>query len=382
MSTSEPPRRRDAGPDTADAAPRRPFRLAINTGGGDAPGLNAVIRAVVLAGLNRGWEVYGIQRGYEGLFEEDGLVPMTRTTVEGIAHLGGTILGTTNRGNPLSWPRTLPDGTVERVDRSQELIDAFRGRGLDALVAIGGDGSLRIASELWKKGLPVVGVPKTIDNDLAATQVTFGFHTAVQTASDAIDKLHSTAKAHSRVMVVELMGRHTGWIALFAGLAGSADAILIPEIPFELDEVCRHLEARYRDGPRYAIVVVAEGARPRGGEASVVGTDTGESKRYGGIGQEVADEIQTRTGFETRSMVLGHLQRGGQPTAYDRVLSLRFGTAAVDLVASKTFGHMVALHPPDVRPVPLEEAVESIKEVPVGGDTVITARRLGIAFGG
>ncbi|TVP79460.1 MAG: ATP-dependent 6-phosphofructokinase [Gemmatimonadales bacterium] len=378
-TTPSRPSSRPSGPSRPDS---RPFRLAINTGGGDAPGLNAVIRAVVLAALNRGWEVYGIQRGYEGLYEEDGLTPMTRATVEGIAHLGGTILGTTNRGNPLSWPRTLPDGTVERVDRSAELIEAFKGRGLDALVAIGGDGSLRIASELWKKGLPVVGVPKTIDNDLAATQVTFGFHTAVQTASDAIDKLHSTAQAHSRVMVVELMGRHTGWIALFAGLAGSADAILIPEIPFELQEVCRHLEDRYERGPRYGIVVVAEGARARDGEASVVDTPSGDSQRYGGIGQEVAAEIGRRTGFETRSLVLGHLQRGGQPTAYDRVLSLRFGTAAVDLVAAGNFGSMVALQPPDVRAVPLAEAVEKIKEVPVEGDTVITARRLGISFGG
>jgi len=362
--------------------PARRFRLAVNTGGGDAPGLNAVIRSVVISALNMGWEVFGIQKGYQGLMEEEGLLPLDRSSVEGIAHLGGTILGTTNRGNPLRWPRTLPDGTVEEVDRSGDLIEAFRGHGFDALIAIGGDGSLRIAAELSEKGLPVVGVPKTIDNDLAATQVTFGFHTAVQTASDAIDKLHSTAKAHSRIMVVELMGRHTGWIALFAGLAGSADAILIPEIPFRMDRLCRDLEAKVEQGPSYGIVVVAEGSRPEGGEASVVETEAGgEPWRYGGVAERVAREIQEGTGVETRSLVLGHLQRGGQPTAYDRLLALRFGAAAVDLVARKNFGCMVALDPPEVRAVPLRTAVDELKRVPIKGDVVVTARRLGISFG-
>jgi ATP-dependent phosphofructokinase / diphosphate-dependent phosphofructokinase len=358
------------------------FRLAVNTGGGDAPGLNAVIRSVVLSALNMGWEVCGIRRGYQGLLEGEGVVPLDRASVEGITHLGGTILGTTNRGNPLAWPRTRPDGTVEQVDRSDEILSSFRAQGLDALIAIGGDGSLRIAAELSERGLPVVGVPKTIDNDLAATQVSFGFHTAVQTASDAIDKLHSTAEAHERTMVVELMGRHTGWIALFAGVSGAADVILIPEIPYRIEEVCRYLSERYRTGPRYAIVVVAEGARPGGGEASLVeegGPDA--SPRYGGIGDRVAREITERIDVETRSLVLGHLQRGGQPTAYDRLLSLRFGAAAVDLVARGRFGCMVALDPPEVRAVPLREAVESIKEVPSEGDVVRTARRLGISFG-
>ena len=373
-STSRSPLRSDD--------PARRFRLAVNTGGGDAPGLNAVIRSVVISALNMGWEVFGIQEGYQGLFEEGGLLPLDRTSVEGITHLGGTILGTTNRGNPLSWPRTLPDGTVVEVDRSGDLLDAFRAHGLDALVAIGGDGSLRIAAELSELGLPVVGVPKTIDNDLAATQVTFGFHTAVQTASDAIDKLHSTAKAHSRVLVVELMGRHTGWIALFAGLAGSADAILIPEVPFHMKRLCRDLQAKVEQGPSYGIVVVAEGARPEGGEASVVETGSmGEPWRYGGVAERVAKEIQEGTGIETRSLVLGHLQRGGQPTAYDRLLALRFGAAAVDLVARKRFGCMVALDPPEVRAVPLRTAVDELKRVPVRGDVVITARRLGISFG-
>lgn len=359
-----------------------PFRLAVNTGGGDAPGLNAVIRSVVLSALNEGWEVFGIRRGYEGLFREDGLIPLDRASVQGLTHRGGTILGTTNRGNPLAWPRTLPDGSVEEVDRSQEVLAGFRERGLDALVAIGGDGSLRIAAELSERGLPVVGVPKTIDNDLASTQVTFGFHTAVQTATDALDRLRSTAESHDRVMVVELMGRHTGWIALFAGIAGTADAILIPEIPYRPDRLAEAIRGKYERGPSWAIVVVAEGAAPRGGEASFV-EDGGGGKegRYGGIAERVAGELQDATGFETRSLVLGHLQRGGEPTAYDRLLSLRFGAAAVDLVAGKSFGCMVALDPPRVRAVPLREAVATLKSVPVDGDVVATARHLGISFG-
>lgn len=363
----------------------RPFRLALNTGGGDAPGLNAVIRAVVLSALNRGWEVHGIRRGYEGLLNGDGVVPLDRTSVQGITHLGGTILGTTNRGNPLRWPRRLPDGSTEEVDRSTELLEAFRSHGLDALVAIGGDGSLRIAAELSERGLPVVGVPKTIDNDLAATQVSFGFHTAVQTASDAIDKLHSTAEAHSRVMVVELMGRHSGWIALFAGLSGSADVILIPELPFRIERVREHLLAKLATGPRYGIVVVAEGAVPAGGEASFVEEEDeakeAGARRYGGIAERVARELGEGGDLETRSLVLGHLQRGGEPTAYDRLLALRFGAAAVDLVENCDFGCMVALDPPLVRAVPLAEAVAELKVVPDDSDVVQTARHLGVSFG-
>jgi len=357
-------------------------KIAINTGGGDAPGLNAVIRAAVLSALSEGWEVYGIRRGYEGLFENGGVVPLDRVAVRGITHLGGTILGTTSRGNPLEWPVEMPDGTYETVDRSQELIEEFRDHGLEALIAIGGDGSLRIASKLHDKGLPVIGVPKTIDNDLAATQVTFGFQTAVQTATDAIDKLHSTAQAHRRVMVVELMGRHTGWIALFSGLAGTADVILIPEIPFEWDSVCRKIEERWARGREFAIVAVAEGARPLGGEAIYQESPgPGKEGRYGGIAEHVAEEIAQRTGKETRSLVLGHLQRGGQPTAYDRILALRFGAAAVQLVKDEAFGCMVALDPPKVRAVPLEEAVSRLKKVPTDGDVVHTARAIGISFG-
>ncbi len=371
-----------ATPPPSQPAGRR-FRLAVNTGGGDAPGLNAVIRAVVLSALNEGWEVVGIRRGYDGLLNGgDGLVTLDRGSVQGIASLGGTILGTTNRGNPLRWRRTLPDGTTEEVDRSGEILAAFEEHEIDALVAIGGDGSLHIAAELSQLGLPVVGVPKTIDNDLAATQVTFGFHTAVQTASDAIDKLHSTAESHERVIAVELMGRHTGWIALFAGISGSADVILVPEIPFDIRSVARQVQEKFLRGPRYGIVVVAEGATPAGGEASLLEEGgPGKAARYGGIAERVAEELGEATGIETRSLVLGHLQRGGQPTAYDRLLALRFGAAAVDLVSRGDFGCMVALDPPEVLAVPLAEAIATLKKVPVEGDVVRTARRLGIGFG-
>jgi len=366
----------------ASSSKTRPFRLALNTGGGDAPGLNAVIRATVLSALHRGWEVWGIRNGYNGLGRPDGLVRMERSTVQGLTAQGGTILGTTNRGNPMRSPEPGSNGEVRYVDRSSEIIDAFRRAELDALIAIGGDGSLKIAAGLHARGLPVVGVPKTIDNDLAATEVTFGFHTAVQTASDAIDKLHSTAASHARIMVVELMGRDAGWISLYAGLAGAADVILLPEIPYDMDRVVEALEARMERLPKYAIVVVAEGAFPRDGDVTVVEPGTsGNAPRYGGVAERVAAEIEARTGFETRSLVLGHLQRGGQPIAYDRILSLRFGVAAVDLVAQGRFGTMVALDTSGIRAVPLEEAVSHIKKIPLDGQEIAAARCLGVCLG-
>ncbi len=357
-------------------------RIALNTGGGDAPGLNAVIRAAVLSGINLGWEVYGIRKGYGGLLGDDGIVKLDKESVRGITHLGGTILGTTNRGNPFEWPVEQPDGTTTTIDRSDEVVEAFHRLEFDALIAIGGDGSLRIAHELSRKGLPVVGVPKTIDNDLAATQVTFGFETAVQTATDAIDKLHSTAESHERVMVVEVMGRHTGWIALHSGVSATADVILIPEIPYDIEKVCEKIEERYRNGRRFAIVVAAEGAKPRGGEPVLAAeAGPGRAARYGGIAERLAQQIAERTGRETRSLVLGHLQRGGSPTAYDRLIALRFGAAAVRCVAEGRFGTMVALEPPTVRAIPLEEAVRDLKRVAVDSDTVQTARDIGISFG-
>jgi len=310
------------------------------------------------------------------------MLRLDRDSVSGITHLGGTILGTTNRGNPFSWPRTTDEGAVELVDRSGEVLDRFSELGLDALIAIGGDGSLHIAYELSRRGLPVVGVPKTIDNDLAATSVTFGFLTAVETATDAIDRLHSTAEAHRRVMVVELMGRQTGWIALFAGVAGTADVILIPEVPYDLDSICRKIQERYANGRDFAIVVAAEGAVPKDGKAVFRETDVpGAADRYGGVAELLADQIAKRTGRETRSLVLGHLQRGGSPTSYDRLLALRFGSAAVDLVEQGEYGCMVALDPPHVTAVPLEDAISSLKYVPLDGDVMHTARHLGISFG-
>ena len=357
-------------------------RIAVNTGGGDAPGLNAVIRAVVLSATRRGWEVFGIRKGYDGLLENQELIRLDRESVKGISHLGGTILGTTNRGNPFEYRLKLPDGSFNVVDRSREVIEAFKRYKLDALIAIGGDGSLNLAEKLCDMGLPIVGVPKTIDNDLAATHMTFGFQTAVQTATDALDKLHSTAESHERVMVVEVMGRTAGWIALYSGLAGTADVILIPEIPYDLDKVCQKIEDRYNSGRNFAIVIAAEGAEPIGGQAEIIeAAQPGKAARYGGVADKLARAIGDRTGRETRALVLGHLQRGGSPTSYDRLLSLRFGAAAVRAIDDGRFGTMVALKPPHIVTVPLSEAVHKIKHVPVHADEIRTAREMGISFG-
>jgi len=361
-------------------------RIAINTGGGDAPGLNAVIRAVVLAAINEGWEAYGIRDGFGGILnpdpDEEGVFRLTRESVSGITHQGGTILGTSNRGNPLRWPIKQEDGSIVEIDRSDEILAEFKKRDLDCLIAIGGDGSLNIAKHLRGKGLPVIGIPKTIDNDLGSTVMTFGFLTAVETATDALDKLHSTAESHKRTFVVEVMGRHAGWIALFAGVAGTADVILIPEIPYSMEKVAEKIRSRYENGPEFAIVVAAEGARPVGGEASFVeAAKPGQDARYGGLADKIAGQIADLTGVETRSLVLGHLQRGGRPISYDRLLALRFGAAAVELVKRGDFGSMVSLDPPDVKAVPLGQALAQPHFVPVQGDVVRTARALGISFG-
>jgi len=361
-------------------------RIAVNTGGGDAPGLNAVIRAVVLAAIQRDWEVYGIENGYAGLLEgEEGeVVALNRERVRGITFLGGTILGTTSRGNPFEWPVVEDGEVVERLDRSDEVVEEFRDRGFDCLVAIGGDGSLRLAHRLAQKGMPVVGVPKTIDNDVAGTDFTFGFHTAVETATEAIDKIHTTAEAHERVMVVEVMGRDAGWIALYSGLAGTADVILIPEIPFRIEAVCEKIRERERRGRDFAVVCVAEGARHVGRDEAVTKeVPSGEitQTRLGGIGQVVAEEIAEHTGKETRSVVLGHLQRGGTPSPYDRLIALRFGAAAVRCIAEGHPGCMVGLQDDGITHMPLEEALEQKKYVDTKGDVVQTARELGIVFG-
>jgi len=358
------------------------MRIALSTGGGDAPGLNAVIRAAVLSSLKRGWEVLGVKRGFAGLLGEDDVVSLTRDSVRGIAHMGGTILRTTNRGNPFKWPVQQADGTASTVDRSDEVVTGVKALDIDGLIVIGGDGTLSIAQALAEKGIPIIGVPKTIDNDLAVTEVTFGFHTAVQTATDAIDKLHSTAESHERVMVVEVMGRHTGWIAVHSGLSSTADVILIPEIPFAIDRVVEKIEERYRTGRNFAIVVVAEGAAPTDGTVAILEREQpGTVQRLGGMGEQVARTIAERTGREVRSIVLGHLQRGGTPNAYDRLVALRFGAAAVRYVEERRFGTMVALDPPHMIAVPLPEAIRQIKTVPVDSDTIQTARDIGISFG-
>lgn len=358
------------------------MRIAISTGGGDAPGLNAVIRAIVLSAHTRGWHTYGIRRGFNGLMGDEGVMTLTPDRVRGITHLGGTILGTTNVGNPFRWIVTNPDGTKSEIDRSDDLVAAFHASGFDALISIGGDGSLKIADDLWRKGLPVVGVPKTIDNDVTGTLATFGFDTAVSTATEAIDKLHSTAESHERVMVVELMGRDAGWIALHSGIAGSADVILLPEIPFDIDKVCAKIRAREAAGRKFSIVVVAEGAKAQGGETPLIERrGAGTVDRVGGIGSLVAKAIGERTGKETRSLVLGHIQRGGSPTTFDRLLALRFGAAAVRAVADKAFGVMVGYAPPDIVRVPLIDVIGKPKPVPLTSDTVRTARDLGISLG-
>jgi phosphofructokinase-like protein len=361
-------------------------RVAINTGGGDAPGLNAVIRAATLAALNRGWDVVGIRDGYNGLFlpeqyPDGGLINLTRARVRGITHMGGTILGTTNRGNPLHYPLVDKRGRAYEKDRSDEIMRAFRKEKIDALIAIGGDGSLSIANVFAEKGLRVIGVPKTIDNDLEQTVVTFGFNTAVSFATECLDRLHSTAQSHQRVMVVEVMGRYAGWIAMECGIAGSADAILIPEIPYDLNKVAEKIERRDRMGRHFSIVVVAEGAKPIGGEVSVVSKELGRADRLGGLGERVAQELQALTGKETRSVVLGHLLRGGSPTTFDRLIALRFGAAAVRALVEGESGVMVALDPPTVRYVPLKKVAGRMKQVPLNCDTMLTGRELGICFG-
>ncbi|HEX6060344.1 MAG TPA: ATP-dependent 6-phosphofructokinase [Gemmatimonadaceae bacterium] len=358
------------------------MRIAISTGGGDAPGLNAVIRAATLSAINLGWDVLGIKRGFAGLLGEDEVIPLTRETVRGIAHLGGTILRSTNRGSPFSYPVRQPDGSYTEIDRSDELVENAKRLGIDAIITIGGDGSLEIAQRLVDKGMCMVGVPKTIDNDVSGTVTTFGFDTAVNTAIEAIDKLHTTAESHDRVIVMEVMGRDAGFIALHSGLAATADVILIPEIPYEVDSVCEKIRERDAAGRLFSIVVVAEGAFPRGGRESILGPSMpGQARRLGGIADALAREIQERTGKECRSLILGHLQRGGMPTGYDRLLAARFGGAAVRAIADKRWGHMVALQSPHIVTVPIVEVLQKPKRVEPDHDVVKTARATGISFG-
>ena len=362
-------------------------RIAICTGGGDAPGLNAVIRAAAISAMDLGWECYGLREGFNGIFfseryADGGVIRLTQERVRGIAHLGGTILGTTNKGNPLAFPLKMPDGTVKEVDRTDEILEFFARRQLDALISIGGDGSLTIANALAQKGLKVVGVPKTIDNDLDKTFTTFGFDTAVGFATECLDRLHSTAESHQRVMVVEVMGRYAGWIALHSGISGGAHAILLPEIPFDLEKVAAKIRSRDGNGRLYSLVVVAEGAQPRDGQRTILApAEVGRAERLGGMGDAVAKGLQSLTGKDTRLVVLGHLLRGGSPTTFDRLAALRFGAAAVRALAEGQSGVMVALALGGVNYVPLAEVAGHMRCVPLDGDTLLTGRNLGICFG-
>jgi 6-phosphofructokinase 1 len=359
------------------------LKICINTGGGDAPGLNAVIEAVTMAAHHRQWEVYGIKAGYTGLLNTNDIVRLTPKVVDGIAIQGGTILGSTNKGNPFRMPVCNVAGECEERDLSGRVMENFKRLGFDALIAVGGDGSMDIAKRFSEQGMPVIGVPKTIDNDLGGTEMTFGFDTATGIATEAIDRLHSTAKSHDRIMVVEVMGRDAGFIALNSGISGNADVILIPEIPFDIDKVCNHLMSNELNGRKYGIVVVAEGAMPVGGDV-VVKEEASAGREHvvlGGVAEYVAKEIAARTGKDTRSLVLGHLQRGGSPTTFDRLLALRFGAAAVRAIEAEKFGHMVALKSDTIALVTLEKALSVVKRVDPKGDTVLTARDMDINFG-
>jgi 6-phosphofructokinase 1 len=354
-------------------------RIGILTGGGDAPGLNAVIRAVVKSACNSNIECVGLEDSFDGLIETGRSRPLTPHDVRGIMRLGGTILGTTNRGNPFAYPIETSDGTMDYSDR---VIEMFHRMGLDALIVIGGDGTLAIAHKFCQRGIPLVGVPKTIDNDIVGTTNCFGFDTAVAFATDAIDRVHTTAEAHKRIIAVEVMGRYAGWIALYAGVAGGADAILIPEIPYDLNLVARRLRERDQWGAKFSVVVVAEGAFPRGGKLALVEqAHDGYVERLGGIAAQVCDALGKLTGKDTRSVVLGHLQRGGAPTSFDRVLATRFGGKAVELVKQGDFGTMVAFDPPDIVGRRLEEVVGKTKTVPLDHDLLLTAKALGVTFG-
>jgi ATP-dependent phosphofructokinase / diphosphate-dependent phosphofructokinase len=358
------------------------MRIGVLSGGGDAPGLNAVIRAVAKTAIFKyGWEVTGIIDGFEGLLTPTKTRQLTSWNTRGILSVGGTILGTTNRGNPFAH-KTVIGGREIVEDMSPLVLSNIKELGLDVLVVIGGDGSLKIGHGIYKLGIPVVGVPKTIDNDLMATHVTFGYQTAVDTATEALDKLHTTAESHQRVIMLEVMGRYAGWIALEAGISGSADVILIPEIPFSMDKVVEKLLERKKAGSKSSIVVVAEGAKPAGGEMAVrEKAADGYVLRLGGMAEIVANEVSRRTSFETRVTVLGHVQRGGSPCPFDRLLATRYGAYAVELVARKKFGEMVSFQPPVITSVPLENAISNLKLVDPEGELVKMAEGMGVNFG-
>ena len=358
--------------------------LAVLTGGGDCPGLNAVIRAVVKTAIHHGFEFYGISNGFHGLINGD-MKLMDLSDVSGILPRGGTILGTTNRDNPFKYMVGQDDaGNPIYEDKRDVVVKNLKDRKIDCLIVIGGDGSLKIAYDLHRYcDVNVVGVPKTIDNDLPCTERTFGFDTAMSMATEALDRLHTTAESHHRVMVLEVMGRYAGWIALHSGIAGGADVILIPEIPYDLDAVIRKIRERQQHGKKFSIITVAEGAKPIGGQMTVARLVKGsfEPVRLGGVGEKLAREIEDRTGIESRCTVLGYLQRGGSPTAYDRVLSTRYGAAAVEACLDEEYNVMVSLQANEIVRVPIARAASQPHQVPVDSDIIRTAREVGVSFG-
>lgn len=356
------------------------MNVAINTGGGDAPGLNAAIRAATLAGLKRGWNIYGIKNGYGSLFTDEPFIPLDAASVRGITLQGGTILGTVNRGNPFEMSFKNDDGIESIQDHSDKVMQVFDEYNMDALIAIGGDGSMRIAGKLVQKGLKIVGIPKTIDNDIYGCDVSLGFDTAVTTATEAIDKLTTTAESHHRLMTVEVMGRNAGWIALHSGLSASADVILIPEISFDYLSIVQKIEERERKGRNYTIIVVAEGAKQKNGNV-VTTKKSGDQIKLGGIADKVGKELNKRTGKESRSLVLGHLQRGGSPTTYDRLISLRFGAAAIRCIQAGDFNKLVTINNDGLFSVPITDIAGKTKQVPLNSDTLQTARDIGICMG-
>ncbi|MEA4907274.1 MAG: ATP-dependent 6-phosphofructokinase [Anaerolineaceae bacterium] len=357
-------------------------RIAVLTGGGDAPGLNAVIRAVVKTAIQDcSCEVLGIRDGVDGFLKPDGILPMDTAQVRGILPRGGTILGTANRGNPFAH-RLVQGGEEVIIDQSDAVIRRIQDLKLDALVIAGGDGTLNIAQRFYRKGVPVVGIPKTIDNDIGGTDFSFGFDSAVNCAMEAIDRLHTTAESHHRVMVLELMGRHAGFIALHAGVSGGADVILIPEIPFRMEAVVQQIRMRQEKGSPFSILAVSEGATLQGSRPVYASLgDEINAPRLGGIGEMVNTALNNQYGIESRLIVLGHLQRGGSPTAFDRWLGTNFGSSAVHLAAAGRFGHMVSLHGSQIEAVSLEQALAVTKRVDPHSNAVRTARAMGMYFG-
>jgi len=369
-------------PEPTDASPKKP-RVCMLTGGGDAPGLNAVVRAFVKTGTELGLEILGSEDGFEGLIRGDRIVKLKPNSVRGILPRGGSILGCSNRANPFAYPNGRDaQGNEIFTDESDRVLQHIADHQIDALVMVGGDGTMTHARELEKRGVHVVGVPKTIDNDLAATDFTFGFDTAVGTATWAIDALHSTAESHDRVMLIELMGRYAGWISLHAGIAGGADVILLPEIPYDVDRVVAKIQRRADAGSSFSLVVVGEGARPKDGQLSTISEGAkGHLARLGGAAHQLQQLLHGRLEHEIRVTVLGHLQRGGSPSPFDRILGTRFGVAAANLCAKGQWGQMVALRGQSVIHVPIADAVDHPKLVPIDGELVQAARAVGIELG-